>query len=59
MKSPKRIDLNLDQVDTLLKRVESGSLKESDYEIIKAMAETIHLLSQAVDEKATSIPAPG
>jgi len=55
MKSPKRLDLNLDQVDALLKRVESGSLKESDYEIIKAMAETIHLLSQAVDEKATSI----
>jgi transposase len=55
MKSPKRIDLNLDQVDALLKRVESGSLKESDYEIIKAMAETIHLLSQVVDEKATSI----
>ena len=55
MKSPKQIDLNLDQVDALLKRVESGSLKESDYEIIKAMAETIHLLSQAVDEKATSI----
>jgi transposase len=55
MKAPKRIDLNLDQVDALLKRVESGSLKDSDYEIIKAMAETIHLLSQAVDEKATSI----
>jgi len=55
MKSPKRIDLNLDQVDALLKRVENGSLKESDYEIIKVMAETIHLLSQAVDEKATSI----
>jgi len=55
MKSPKRIDLNLDQVDALLKRVESGSLKEGDSEIIKAMAETIHLLSQVVDEKATSI----
>jgi hypothetical protein len=55
MKAPKRIDLNLDQVDALLKRVENGSLKESDYEIIKAMAETIHLLSQVVDEKATSI----
>jgi hypothetical protein len=56
MKAPKRIDLNLDQVDALLKRVESGSLKDSDFEVIKAMAETIHLLSQAVDEKATSIP---
>ena len=38
MKAPQRIDLNLDQVDALLKRVESGSLKDSDYEIIKAMA---------------------
>jgi len=55
MKAPKRIDLNLDQVDALLKRVESGSLKDSDFGVIKAMAETIHLLSQAVDEKATSI----
>jgi hypothetical protein len=55
MKIPERIDLNLDQVDALLKRVESGSLQSGDYEIIKAMVETIHLLSQAVDQKATSI----
>ena len=55
MKKPKRIDLNLDQVDALLKRVESGSLQEGDYEIIKAMVETIHLLSQSVDQKAASI----
>jgi transposase len=55
MKKPKRIDLNLDQVDALLKRVETGSLQEGDYEIIKAMVETIHLLSQSVDQKAASI----
>jgi transposase len=55
MKKPKRIDLNLDQVDALLKRVETGSVQEGDYEIIKAMVETIHLLSQSVDQKATSI----
>ncbi len=55
MKKPERIDLNLDQVDALLKRVETGSLQEGDYEIIKAMVETIHLLSQSVDQKATSI----
>ena len=55
MKKPKRIDLNLDQVDALLKRVETGSLQEGDYEIIKAMVETIHLLSQCVDQKAASI----
>jgi hypothetical protein len=32
--------------------VETGSLQEGDYEIIKAMVETIHLLSQSVDQKA-------
>ena len=55
MKELKRINLNLDQVDDLLKRVENRSLQEGDYEIIKAMAETIYLLSQVVNEKATSI----
>jgi len=55
LKSPERIDLDLKQVDALLKRVETGALKDGDYDIIKAMVETIHLLSQCVDEKATSI----
>jgi transposase len=55
MKSPKRIDLNLEEVDALLERVAAGSLKEGDYEIIKAMAETIRILSQSVDDKAASI----
>lgn len=54
-KPPKRIDLDLGQVDALLKRVEAATLQEGDYEIIKAMVETIHLLSNAVDEKAASI----
>ena len=55
MKAPERIDLDLEQVDALLKRVETGTLQDGDYEIIKAMVETIHLLSQCVDEKAASI----
>jgi hypothetical protein len=55
MKMPERIDLDLDQVDALLKRVESGALQDGDYQIIKAMVETIHLLSQSVDKKAASI----
>ena len=55
MKTPQRIDLNLEQVDALLKRVKTGCLQDGDYEIIKAMVETIELLSQCVDEKATSI----
>jgi transposase len=55
MKVPKRIDLSPEQMDALLERVEAGALAEGDYEIIKAMAETIHVLSQSVDEKAASI----
>jgi hypothetical protein len=55
MKPPERIDLNLEQVDDLLKRVETGCLQAGDYQIIKAMVQTIELLSQCVDEKATSI----
>jgi transposase len=55
MNVPKRIDLDLEQVDALLKRVENNALLPEDYQTIKAMVETIHLLSQAVDEKAASI----
>jgi transposase len=55
MKSPKWIDLSPEQMDTLLERVAAGALIEGDFEIIKAMAETIHVLSQSVDEKAASI----
>ena len=55
MKTPQRIDLDLEQVDALLRRVENGTLQDGDYQIIKAMVETIHLLSQSVDKKATSI----
>ena len=55
MKAPERIDLDLEQIDALLKRVESGTLQDGDYQIIKAMVETIHLLSQSVDKKAASI----
>jgi len=44
MKAPKQIDLDLTQVGALLKRVETGTLKDGDYEIIKSMVETIHFL---------------
>jgi len=55
MKKPKRIDLSQKQLDALIERVEAGTLLDSDREIIKAMAETISILSHAVDEKSTSI----
>ena len=51
MNMQKRIDIKHKQLDTMLKRAESGTLKEGDYEIIKAMAETITFLSHSVDKK--------
>jgi hypothetical protein len=55
MTKPKRIDLSQQELDALIGRVETGTLLESDREIIKAMADTISLLSHAVDEKSASI----
>jgi len=55
MNKPKRIDLSQKELDALIERVEAGTLLDSDREIIKAMAETISILSHAVDEKTASI----
>ena len=55
MNAPKRIDLTPEQLDALLKRVEAGTLQDGDYEIIKGMADTLSFLSQALDNKNTSI----
>jgi len=54
MKPPERIELDLEQAEALLKRAKQALCSE-DYKIIKAMVETIHLLSQSVDQKAASI----
>jgi len=54
MKPPERIDLDLDQAEALLQRAKEALCPE-DYHTIKAMVETIYLLSQSVDQKAASI----
>ena len=54
MKAPQPIELDLKQVEQLLKRVEAR-LSPEDYQIIKSMADTIQLLSQSIDQKAVSI----
>uniref|UniRef100_UPI0040563AC3 IS66 family transposase n=1 Tax=Candidatus Electrothrix sp. TaxID=2170559 RepID=UPI0040563AC3 len=51
----KTIELDMDQLEELLKRAESGSLQKNDIELIKAMADCIAVLSQAVDDKASSV----
>lgn len=53
MNAPKRIDITQKQLDALLARAKKLLPKE-DYDIIKAMADTISFLSSAVDKKSAS-----
>jgi len=55
MRMPDRIELTTEELDALLKRVKAGCLEDRDYEIIKAMAETVSYLSRLSDEKAVTI----
>ena len=50
MKTPKRIDLTEKQMNALLARAKR-LLPEEDYEIVKAMADTIALLSRTMGMK--------
>jgi len=49
------LSLREDELDSLISRVEAGCLKEGDADIIKAMVDAVKSLSQAVNDKATSI----
>ena len=55
MEKTERIELSEEELDALLKRAETNTLSEEDCKIIKGMAETILVLSNAVDEKGSSI----
>jgi transposase len=55
MNAPKRIDITPEQLDALLQRVKDNRLLDNDYEIIKAMADTVSYLSQLSEEKAGTI----
>ena len=55
MNMPDRIDISPKELDALLERVKAGNLDENDYEIIKALADTVSYLSQLSDEKAATI----
>ncbi len=49
------IRLTVDEIDALVERAESGSLQEGDADTIRAMADAVKTLSQAVNDKAVSI----
>ncbi len=55
MKKPEHINLKIEEIEALLKRVEKGHSQDGDYEIIKSMADTIIFLNQAVNSKNVSI----
>ena len=48
MDIPKRMEMSPEELDALVTRVESSTIEEDDREAIKAMAESIKLLRQAV-----------
>jgi hypothetical protein len=52
---PKTLDIKQEELDDLLERVRTNTLKEADYELIKALAETVSYLSTLSDEKSASI----
>lgn len=55
MKVPKRIELTDEKVDSLLLRAKNNQLELGDYEIIKALVDTVKFFSQAYEQKTTSI----
>jgi len=52
---PKRIELTQEQADGLLQRVKTNTLEQGDYELIKAIIDTLRFLGQAYEQKNTSI----
>lgn len=51
----KTLDIKQEELDALLERVRVNELQDGDYELIKALAETVAYLSTLSDEKAASI----
>ena len=49
------LDIKQEELDALLERVRLNQLQEGDYELIKALIETVSYLSSLSDEKAASI----
>ena len=55
MKKPERMDMKSEELDALVERAKSGSLRMGDSQIIETMAETLKVLSSAIDDKNMSI----
>lgn len=49
----KTMDIKQDELDALLERVRSNELQDGDYELIKALVETITYLNTLSNEKSS------
>lgn len=54
-KKPKRIDLNQEEINALMERVSNHQLRDDDYELIRALIDTLRYLGESVDQKSQSI----
>ncbi len=55
MSKPKRIDISPEEIEALIKRIESRTLTDDDYEKLRAIIDTFIHLGHAVNDKNTSI----
>jgi len=55
MKEPRRLDANEAQLTAVAQRLESRHLEPGDYELLKAVIDTVCFLSRVVQQKSTSI----
>jgi transposase len=55
MKEYRRIEMSPKELDELVERVKSGTMREGDEQAVEAMAETIKVLHSAVEKKSSSI----
>jgi len=51
MKTPKRLEIRPEELQRMLERVKGTKLPDKDYELIKALTETVTYLSRMVEEK--------
>jgi hypothetical protein len=55
MKEYRRIEMSPEEIDSLVERVKSGTMREGDEQAVEAMGETIKVLHSAVEKKSSSI----
>lgn len=55
MEEVRRIEMSIEQIDALVARVKSGTMREGDVEAVGAMAETIKALYAVVDKKSSAV----